>query len=208
MSSNHCSICVISPQMNQDVGCVERKWGRFCFQKEMPRQIDPPAVTCQCLTCLQPLWMVPAHHFAHVASVDINSSHSWDLSPAMLQTKKWSLWKDTQWMSPVHLAYRPKLTTFHLVASSCKETKVNVQKTKKRKIPEMQKEWHLLDKWRTTCMKCWYWKVKTWHAYGVMHCTRTEKPFNGNLNLWWFWNVYKDIRPLPQNSRFCSKCKD
>lgn len=66
MTGNHCSICVISPQMNQDIGlCGARSDGDLGFQEEMLRQIDPPAVTYQYLTFLQTLRMVPAHHFAH-----------------------------------------------------------------------------------------------------------------------------------------------
>lgn len=111
MTSNHCSICVISLQMNQDIGCVEGKWWQFRFQKEMPCQIDLPAVTYQYLTFLQSLRMVPAHHFAHGAGL-INSSHFWDLSPTPCKKEElMKTYEGTQWMSRVHLAaYHVELT--------------------------------------------------------------------------------------------------
>jgi len=119
-------------------------------------QIDLPALTYQYLTFLQSLWMVPAHHFAHSAPLGINSSHSLHLSPTLLQKEElMKRYEDARWMSLQSLSrgsILPCKTHMNCFpwGYMCMQRYKSLGCSEGQITTEMQNEWHLLDKWRTS----------------------------------------------------------
>lgn len=145
---NHCSACVISPQMNQDNG--RAKWERRQFRLQRGNALSNRSACCDISVFNLPavsIWMVSAHDFAHRAAVENCSSHSSDLSPAAKEKKLLKAclyWAGSSFCS-VRGAFRPKW-----IACSCKG--IQEQLGRKRATPGMQGEWHLLGTWGTTSL--------------------------------------------------------
>lgn len=145
---NHCSACVISPQMNQDNG--RAKWERRQFRLQRGNALSNRSACCDISVFNLPavsIWMVSAHDFAHRAAVENCSSHSSDLSPAAKEIKllKGCLYWAVSSFCSVRGAFRPKW-----IACSCKG--IQEQLGRKRATPGMQGEWHLLGTWGTTSL--------------------------------------------------------
>lgn len=147
-TGNHCSACVISPQMNQDNG--RAKWERRQFRLQRGNALSNRSACCDISVFNLPavsIWMVSAHDFAHRAAVENCSSHSSDLSPAAKEIKllKGCLYWAVSSFCSVRGAFRPKW-----IAYLCKD--IQEQLGRKRATPGMQGEWHLLGAWGTTSL--------------------------------------------------------
>ncbi len=105
----------------------------------MPCQIDLPAVTYQYLTFPQSLWMEPAHHFAHCAGLDINSSHCCDLSPTLLQKRGAyeNIQYENTWMSLQSLSH---VCILHIIDPNQLLANQVMTVEKDKKNPETQRE--------------------------------------------------------------------